>query len=117
LPHHSFHVCRTELKGKLLDLCRISWGKVIEIRNQKVKSKTGVVIEYQPIQKKGKKYFLAKLIRKLVFWNRNFIPEIKKGDMVAIHWNYIIQTLNKRDFTNLKKYTKITIDSLNKKYV
>ena len=112
--HHSFHVLvigsvtgRIVLEGKLLDVCRISWGKVKE------RDKNGIIIEYQPLQKKNKRYFLGEPIDKFVFWDKNFIPKIKIGDWISIHWNHAIQILNKKDLTNLKKYTKITIDSLN----
>ena len=116
--HHSFHVLvigsvtgRVLLGGKLLDLCRVSWGRVMEHKNQK--GKNGVVIEHQPLQKKGKRYFLAEPIGKFVFCNKNFIPKIKVGDIVATHWNQVIQILSKKDVINLKKYTQITIESLN----
>jgi len=119
IAHHSFHVLvigsvsgRVILEGKLLDLCRITWGKVIQkskIENQKSK----IVIEYQPLRKKNKRYFLGKPIHRFVFWDKNFVPKIKVGDGVATHWNHIVQILDKRDLTNLKKYTQITIDSLN----
>jgi len=116
--HHSFHVLvigsvtgRILLEGKLLDLCRVGWGRVIEHKNQK--GKNGVVVEYQPLQRKGKRYFLAEPIGKFVFWNKNFIPEIKIGDIVATHWNQVTQILSRRDLINLKKYTQITIESIN----
>lgn len=117
-PHHSFHVLiigsvtsRVVLEGKLLDLCRIGWGKVIEYK--KFKGENGLIIRYQPLQHKNKKYSLEKSVPKFVFWNKNFIPRIKRGDMISTHWGHVVQTLNKRDLINLKKYTQITIDSLN----
>ncbi|MFN3781519.1 MAG: DUF6390 family protein, partial [Candidatus Kapaibacteriota bacterium] len=87
-PHHSFHVLvlgsvsgRVFLKGKLLDFCRIGWGKVIAFKNKKMGSKEGVIIKYQPIFKKNQKYFLGKPVKKFVFWDRIIIPKLKIGDM------------------------------------
>ncbi len=117
-PHHSFHVLaigsvtgRIILEGKLLDLCRIGWGKVIEYKQ--LKGENGLIIEYQNLQDKNKKYFLGKPKPKFVFLDKDLVPKVKRGDMVSTHWGHIVQTINKRDLVNLKKYTQITIDSLN----
>lgn len=116
-PHHSFHVLaigsvtgRIFLEGRLLDVCRIGWGKVIEYR--KFKDENGLVLECQPLRYRNKKYFLGKQISKLIFWDKNLVPKIKIGAMVATHWGHIVQTLSKRDLADLKKHTQITIDSL-----
>ena len=118
--HHSFHVLvmgsvsgRIILEGKLLDLCRIAWGKVIEYKKRGTENLNRIIIEYQPLQKRRKKYFLGEPIHKIVFWEKKFIPEIKIGDKVATHWNHIVQILSTKDLIYLKKYTQITIDSLN----
>jgi len=116
-PHHSFHVLivgsvagKIVLKGKLLDLCRISWGKVIKkfkIQNSKFK----IIVRYQPlIGKKNLK--LRKLIKKEIFWDKNLVPNVKVGDWVSFHWNQLVQKLEKEDLENLKKYTKITLERL-----
>ncbi|OIO40116.1 hypothetical protein AUJ10_03865 [Candidatus Pacearchaeota archaeon CG1_02_31_27] len=119
-PHHSFHVLaigsvskRVNLKGEKLDLCRISWGKVI--RKSKVKSqKSKVTVKYQPLIK-NKKFKFGKAIQKEIFWDKIFTPKIKIGDWVSLHWNHLIQILNREDLKNLKKYTKLTLNSLNEK--
>jgi hypothetical protein len=112
-PHHSFHVLvigsvtdRINLQGKLLDFCRVSWGRVKKIK------KKNLVVEYQPLVKK-RKFQLARLIEKEVAWEKDFLPQLKAGNWVSIHWNHVVQILNKKDLANLKKYTQITIDSLN----
>lgn len=119
--HHSFHVLvigsvsgRLVLKGNLLDICRIGWGKVIRLEKKKTENICRAIIEYQPLQKRKKRYSLGKPIHKIVFWDKRFIPEIKVGDRVATHWNYIIQILSTKDLVNLEKYTQATINSLGK---
>lgn len=109
LPFHAFHVLkvgsitgRIVLKGKLLDLCRIGWGRVVK------KQKTKIIIKYQPLIKKNRKFQLGKSIKKEIIWNRKLIPEIQIGDWVSTHWNHAIQILSKANLDYLKKYTRIT---------
>lgn len=108
--HHSFHVFvvgsitgRIELKGKLLDICRISWGEVIK------KTKNKVIIKYQPIKKVKNKYLLTDFTEKNILWDKELVPDIKVGDTISCHWNHLIQVLNKQDVANLKKYTNLTL--------
>lgn len=110
-PHHSFHVLiigsvsgRIALQGNLIDVCRVSWGKVKEIKGD------SVAVEYQPLSDKLQ---LVEVIEKEVAWEKAFLPQLKAGDWVSIHWNHLIQIINEEDLANLKKYTQITLDSLN----
>lgn len=107
--HHSHHVLivgsvtgRIVLKGKLLDLCRISWGKVIKIKNKKLK------IKYQPLVKNR----LGKLIEKEIDWDKDLVPDVKTGDWVSFHWNQTVEVLTDNDKKKLEKYTQLTLDSL-----
>lgn len=112
-PHHSFHVLvigsvtgRIILKGRLIDFCRISWGRVKKIKDKKI------IVEYQPLIKK-KKFQLDQPVKKEIVWNKNFLPKIKIGDWISVHWNQPIQILDKKELISLKKYTQRTINSLN----
>ena len=105
---HSFHVLiigsvtnRIVLKGKLLDLCRICWGKVIKL---KVKSQKLKVI-YQPLVGQ-KKLTLGKPIEKEIDWDKGLVPKIKTGDWISFHWNQVVEVLKDEDRRNLEKYTK-----------
>lgn len=113
--HHSFHVLvvgsvsgRVVLKGKLLDLCRIGWAKILKCK----KNKREAIVEHQALQKRNNRYFFGKPVPRVVFWDKNFIPELRVGNWVALHWNHIVQVLNKKELALLKKYTQITINSL-----
>lgn len=110
--HHSFHVYkigsitgRIKFTDKLQDLCRISWGKVKEINNDKI------TIEYQAIirNKVSGKLGLGKPIKKIVDWNKAILPEVKIGDIISIHWNKAIEVLNDRQIANLIRFTLINI--------
>jgi len=112
-PHHNFHVLfvepwrsREALKNELLDVCRIGWGKVNKIGNGEL------IVCYQPLIKKKGKYCLDEPVEKTVFWEKQFIPEIKLRDYVAIHWRQVMQVLQPEELFSLKKYTQLTIESL-----
>jgi len=114
-PHHSFHVLimgsvtgRIVLKEGLIGFCLINWAKVKKIKNKRI------VIEYRLLVK-NKKFQFGKLIEKEIILEKSFIPKVKIGDWVALHWNHPIQILSKKEVSNLKKYTQITINSLNEK--
>lgn len=107
--HHSYHVLlvgsvtgRIVLKGKLLDLCRVGWGKVV--KNSKL------VVEYQPLIGK-KKLKLGKPIKKEIDWDKDLLPKVKIGDWVSFHWNQAVEVLIKEGRKNLEKYTKLTLES------
>jgi hydrogenase maturation factor len=92
-PHHSFHVFTVgsvtgtiKLEPEILDICRVSWGEVIR------KGKDRAVVRYGSVEK-------------TVLWDKSLVS-VEIGDMVSIHWNHIIQVLNKEDLLNLKKYTQ-----------
>jgi len=114
--YHCHHVLvvgsvtgRIVLKGKLLDLCRICWGKVIKVsakggsasggKSQKLK------VIYQPLV--GNK--LRKPVEKEIDWDKDLVPKVKIGDWVSFHWNQAVEVLTEKDVKNLEKYTKITL--------
>jgi len=128
-PHHNFHVLilgsvlgMVIPKGKFFDLCRINWGRVEKFKiNPKAEPLARyrarneifkILIKYQPLIKKNKKFKLGKLIKKEIIWNKNLQPKIKIGDWVSLHWDHLIEKLKKEDLESLKKYTKITLKGL-----
>ncbi|OGZ32726.1 MAG: hypothetical protein A2V69_00825 [Candidatus Portnoybacteria bacterium RBG_13_40_8] len=115
--HHSHHVLvvgsvtgKIVLKGKLLDLCRIGWGRVISVKCKTQSAK--IIVKYQPLAGK-KKLKLGKLTRKDIDWDRDLLSNvIRVGDWISFHWNQAVEVLRKEDVKNLEKYTKITLNSL-----
>lgn len=112
--HHSFHVLiigsvtrKVVLEGKLLDFCRIGWGKVINTKKDKIR------VKYQPLVGK-KKLVLGELVEKEIIWDKVFAPKIKIGDWITFHWNHLNEKIEREDKENLKKYTKITLRELAK---
>jgi hypothetical protein len=122
LPHHSFHVLiigsvtgRVKLSGKLLDICRVGWGRVVRIMNYELgikNNKTKVLVKYRPLVGE-KKLRLGKPINKELDWNKNLASRLKKGDWVSFHWNQVCEVLTKDQVRNLEKYTKRNISAHN----
>jgi len=125
-------------QAKYLDLCRISWGKAIgkfQISNPAPErspeperssvldqsrtetkflvrgSKFQIVVRYRPLVN-NKTLKLGRAVQKEINWDKELMPKVKMGDWVSIHWNNLVQALNKEDLANLKKYTKITLKGL-----
>jgi hydrogenase maturation factor len=116
LPHHSIHVFiigavsgTIDLKGKLLDECRVAWGKVKSIGKMNDDKQIEVIIEYQPVLTK-KKLALGKVIKRKVFWDKRMIKKLEVGDWLSVHWGQAIERLNERQIENLKKYTLINLN-------
>lgn len=115
VPHHSFHVLflgsvtgRVKLEGALKDLCRISWGKVDQIKRQKAKGKSKLRVRYRPLVLRGRMR-LGEEVEKDVEWERAPVPKIKEGDWVSFHWGQVCDVLSEEDVRNLTHYTQKTI--------
>lgn len=113
VPHHSFHVLvlgpvagRVKLEGAMLDLCRIGWGRVGEVKSKKLK------VKYKPLVL-GKKMKLGNEIEKEIDWNKNLVPKVKEGDWVSFHWGQICEVLTPAEVKKLEHYTQKTISLTN----
>jgi len=110
--HHSFHVFnvwnRTGHEAKphtveTMDKCRISWGKVIEKKKNLLKVKTQEIV----YKEGGLK--LKDGVIKEVSWrmgDKSFVRDLKKGDLITMHWGWVCEKVNKKQVENLRKYTK-----------
>ena len=105
-PHHSFHVLiigsvtgSVDFKNTgLKDLCRIGWGKVKKLKNK------SCIVECQPLIGE-KKIKLGKAVEKEIIWDKNLAPELKIGDWMAFHWNYVCDKIMPRQKKNLIYWT------------
>ena len=114
VPHHSFHVFflgsvtgRVDLAGAMKDLCRVSWGKVTEVKSEKLKVKSKPLVL-------GEKMRLGKEIEKEVGVGLPSVALAKEGDWVSFHWGQVCDRLDKEDILNLEYYTKRTISALSR---
>jgi len=113
-PNHLFHVLEIyQLVGTIrggqittlldhINNCRISWGKVLEIKKDRLLIKTSEIKfvgnQLQLVLPKEKE--INYQIRDL-----NFVKSIKIGDWVSIHWNWACDILTERQLANLQKWT------------
>ncbi len=116
-PFHCFHVfdiCRktdiSRLKNKeklleTMDKCRIGWGRVesLEFSAGNKNLYSGVaLVNWEPLEfKEGKLKFAKTEIRKAFFLKSN----IRKGDRVSLHWDYICNKITPAQEMNLKYWT------------
>jgi len=109
-PHHSFHVLDvhsrvSEMDSTLqtLDQCRVSWGKVAQIRAGEM------LVDRQPLVLREGKLVLgdarAGLVARQVD-GRGFVDAARPGDWVSLHWGWVCEVLTHRQRTNLDRYTR-----------
>lgn len=111
VPHHSFHVLdiwkRTghlerEHTIESMDSCRISWGTVRELDGPFVH------VETEPLLYSEGKLVLGKPIGKKLWRGLEAgdnIEQLKKGDLVSIHWGVPCEVIVPAQAAALKKYT------------
>jgi hypothetical protein len=119
-PHHALHVFNAfstmggvpdafanavgpdQEVGRLMDKCRISWGKVVGFDDQKI------IVEYEPVMRHEGKLSLGPLTRTMVareIQGRGFLNDLKQGDWISFHWDFACTVLSPVQAANLRKYT------------
>jgi Family of unknown function (DUF6390) len=119
-PHHTFYVlglyARTsempETGPKLIELmdsCRISWGKVLEVKRE------SLIVERPSLVMKQGNLSLSSPQKKEVQYDPEIPPfsGIKRGDWVSLHWNFASEKLVQHQLRNLKRYTALDIAATN----
>lgn len=120
-PHHALHVFNAfstmgtapesfasgagpdETVGALMDKCRISWGKVIEIDESGY-----LTVESEPVQRREGKLYLGRPATTKILarvQDKSFVNGVKPGDWVSSHWGFACSILTPTQVSNLKKYT------------
>lgn len=91
------------------DSCCINFGKVIQVQDQSaVVLRSGIIFE-------NNKFILTEKTEKVTadLGGISFVKNLKKNDLVSLHWGMIIEKISISDSMNLKKYTQINIDVIN----
>jgi len=123
-PFHAFHVFDIGKKVGLINLgvvkealetinnCRIGWGKVIDRNLESSGFSIGnAIVEYYPIviDSDNKLKIGDKTKRSFYFTDNN----IRKGDKVSIHWQFICDKINTREQRNLIYWTNYHLNITN----
>ncbi|MFH0955441.1 MAG: DUF6390 family protein [Candidatus Micrarchaeota archaeon] len=115
--HHSFHVFFTHFMTQAvpvtirnLDLCRISWGKVMEADG---KNPHQLRVEFEPLEfdAQSKKVFFGKKQEKLI--EKPFEDSVLEGDWVSFHWNVYCMKLSEKQKNDLEFFTKKNLNAIN----
>ena len=115
VPHHSFAVfCIYPWTGLLsdgrkaehaltvLDRCRIRWGKVLATRGDQV------VVEYSPLTFDGRTLGLGPAETETAVRSVDgtaMVTDIREGDWVSLHWEWVCDTLAESQVRYLRDYT------------
>ncbi len=118
-PNHAFHVfCVYPWVGLLrsghadhalavIDRCRIRWGRVT------ASSGTQVVVESRPLTWDGEELAMgeprSETVRRPVSDS-----ECRVGDSVALHWDYVCETLDPSQLGHLKRQTRLHLSLANR---
>jgi hypothetical protein len=115
-PHHSFNVLFVGV-GKTtgsvptnlltMNKCSISVGKVHEITQRQLVVSVNPLVMHEELLSYGKPEI------QYVEHDELFTPKLKKGDMVALHWDFACKILEDKEADNIVKYTQKNIESLN----
>lgn len=121
-PHHTFYVLgmysrSSEKVGgaeakllELMDSCRISWGRVLEVKRD------SLVVDRPPLILGDGKLSLGPVTKKKVGFDPEIPPfsSVQKGDWVSLHWNFASEKLQRYQLENLRRYTALDIEAANK---
>lgn len=123
-PHHSWHVLNipkrtgyypVEHTLETLEKCRIGWGRVSKLPESK-NIDSRIEISYQPVVFKDNKLILGEEITKKVynaFDNQGFVGDLRLGDYVSFHWDWVCDRLSWEQVRNLKKWTQHNLNLAN----
>ena len=86
--------------------CMVRWGKISSI------SGNSAEVTLNSLEKKMGKYSLA-LVKETHPFIQGFLPNLKVGYTVAVHWKLISKILNSKEEKNLTYWTNEVLDSQN----
>lgn len=121
-PHHNFHVFDIYRRAGLMrdgkatvaldrmDRCRISWGRVLLAKHSEI------VVDRQGLELHNGKVALGrpKPVRLSRITNRSgMTDELRPGDIVSIHWDWMCERLTSEKFRRLVANTRRAVVNTN----
>jgi hypothetical protein len=115
VPHHDFHVFGVYpwvglLRSgdateplRVLESCRITPGRVVSVDGEKA------TVEARPLVWDGRALLLGAPTSRQTAWRRDglgFLDELRPGDRVSLHWDWICDRLTSRQAQRLERYTR-----------
>ena len=117
-PFHLFHVLdvytrleSAEVGMAATDRCRISWGRVKQVDG------ASVVVDRQPLEWTGGRLALGperteRALRQLS--GLGFADDVKVGDWVSLHWNWVCEVLDPGRLANLRRWSARHVELANR---
>jgi hypothetical protein len=114
LPHHNFHVFvvypwigmlrlgHVPEPLRVLDRCRIRWGIVDSVEGEQA------TVRFRPLAHERDALTLGRTRRETVVVSAGglqFVKDLKPGDQVSMHWNWICERLDAAEVTQLGRET------------
>lgn len=124
MPHHSYHVFgvypwvgllgsdRGETPLHVLQNCRIRWGQVMSIRGDEVD------VLSRPLTWDGSAVGFGPPTLETSRGSSNGVglaPAYAPGDWVSLHWGWVCDRLSRRQLGNLRHYTMLQLDIVNRR--
>lgn len=106
--HHDFNVMYVgvgNITGSVpvtlqnMENCRVSWGEVVKVQ------KGTLLVRKQPLKFISNEYVLGETETVNAVYLPKMLPDVKKGDIVALHWGFAPIILTREQQANLEKYT------------
>jgi hypothetical protein len=113
-PHHNFHVfgvypwvglMRTDRFAeplRIVDRCRIRWGRAVAVRGEVA------TVRFRPLTWDGSVLALGEPREEQAVWRTDgygFIRDLRPGDTVALHWDWVCDRLTPRQLAFLRRST------------
>lgn len=86
--------------------CMVRWGQVIDLKNNTAR------VLLNSLEKNEGLYSL-KLIEETHGFIPEFLPNLKIGDIVTVHWKQVVKILNVREVKNITFWTKEVLEAVN----
>lgn len=122
VPHHSFHVFGVYpwvglLRGdhgdtplRILDRCRIRWGQVVAVEGDHV------MVLSRPLTWDGREIGVgepaAETVRRAIS-GAGLAGDLRAGDWVSLHWDWVCDKLTRRQLANLRRFTRRQLEITN----
>jgi uncharacterized protein DUF6390 len=115
VPHHDFHVFGVYpwvglLRSgdateplRVLESCRITPGQVLEVDGD------SATVAAHPLVWDGRELGLGAATARRADWRRDglgFLDDLRPGDWVSLHWDWICDRLTSRQAKTLRRYTR-----------
>lgn len=116
LPHHVFHVAyvgvgnvtghvKTTLPN--MEACRPAWARVLRV------SKGTLDLEKPALVYVRGKLAVGEAVPEQVAYDARVLPKVRKGDHVALHWNWPSLVLEDGQLASLRQYTERSLTAAN----